>query len=405
MKNKQHLNKIRIIKELYFSGPLSCSDLCAALNKSLPFVTSLLSELVEEELVIDTGFAPSSGGRRPILYKLVTNKIFIVSVAVDQLVTRIALLDVQNNVVGSVYKYQLTLANHPNPLTSLGYYLQQFIETVPVKRYKIIGVGISMPGFIDIKKSINYSFLSTPDGTSIVEYLHKKLHLPIFIDNDSSLIALAQSRFGMAKNKSNAMVINIGWGVGLGMILNGQLYRGDTGFAGEFSHIPLFMNNKLCQCGKSGCLETETSLLVLIQRVAEKIKNGKVSKLSNFNFENKEEAAEQILRGAKEGDKLCIEVLSEIAYKIGRGVSILIHLFNPELILLCGRGALAGKIWIAPIEQAINEYCIPRLVHNTQVKVSDQILDSELIGAACLVMENYERVPISQYDQIIHDLN
>lgn len=405
MKNKQHLNKIRIIKELYFSGPLSCSDLCAALNKSLPFVTSLLSELVEEELVIDTGFAPSSGGRRPILYKLVTNKIFIVSVAVDQLVTRIALLDVQNNVVGSVYKYQLTLANHPNPLTSLGYYLQQFIETVPVKTYKIIGVGISMPGFIDIKKSINYSFLSTPDGTSIVEYLHKKLHLPIFIDNDSSLIALAQSRFGMAKNKSNAMVINIGWGVGLGMILNGQLYRGDTGFAGEFSHIPLFMNNKLCQCGKSGCLETETSLLVLIQRVAEKIKNGKVSKLSNFNFENKEEAAVQILRGAKEGDKLCIEVLSEIAYKIGRGVSILIHLFNPELILLCGRGALAGKIWIAPIEQAINEYCIPRLVHNTQVKVSDQILDSELIGAACLVMENYERVPISQYDQIIHDLN
>lgn len=405
MKNKQHLNKIRIIKELYFSGPLSCSDLCAALNKSLPFVTSLLSELVEEELVIDTGFAPSSGGRRPILYKLVTNKIFIVSVAVDQLVTRIALLDVQNNVVGSVYKYQLTLANHPNPLTSLGYYLQQFIETVPVKTYKIIGVGISMPGFIDIKKSINYSFLSTPEGTSIVEYLHKKLHLPIFIDNDSSLIALAQSRFGMAKNKSNAMVINIGWGVGLGMILNGQLYRGDTGFAGEFSHIPLFMNNKLCQCGKSGCLETETSLLVLIQRVAEKIKNGKVSKLSNFNFENKEEAAVQILRGAKEGDKLCIEVLSEIAYKIGRGVSILIHLFNPELILLCGRGALAGKIWIAPIEQAINEYCIPRLVHNTQVKVSDQILDSELIGAACLVMENYERVPISQYDQIIHDLN
>ena len=405
MKNKQHLNKIRIIKELYFSGPLSCSDLCTALNKSLPFVTSLLSELVEEELVIDTGFAPSSGGRRPILYKLVTNKIFIVSVAVDQLVTRIALLDVQNNVVGSVYKYQLTLANHPNPLTSLGYYLQQFIETVPVKTYKIIGVGISMPGFIDIKKSINYSFLSTPEGTSIVEYLHKKLHLPIFIDNDSSLIALAQSRFGMAKNKSNAMVINIGWGVGLGMILNGQLYRGDTGFAGEFSHIPLFMNNKLCQCGKSGCLETETSLLVLIQRVAEKIKNGKVSKLSNFNFENKEEAAVQILRGAKEGDKLCIEVLSEIAYKIGRGVSILIHLFNPELILLCGRGALAGKIWIAPIEQAINEYCIPRLVHNTQVKVSDQILDSELIGAACLVMENYERVPISQYDQIIHDLN
>jgi predicted NBD/HSP70 family sugar kinase len=92
------------------------------------------------------------------------------------------------------------------------------------------------------KKGVNYSFLQTPEG-GIAKYISKAVGLPVFIDNDSSLIALAELRFGAAVNEKNAMIINMGWGVGLGLILDGALYRGDNGFAGEFSHIPAFTNN------------------------------------------------------------------------------------------------------------------------------------------------------------------
>ena len=93
--------------------------------------------------------------------------------------------------------------------------------------------------------------METKDKT-ITQFLTEKINLPVYIDNDSSLIALAELRFGIARHQKNAMVINIGWGVGLGMILNGELFRGHNGFAVEFSHIQLFNNNKLCGCGKTG---------------------------------------------------------------------------------------------------------------------------------------------------------
>ena len=148
--------------------------------------------------------------------------------------------------------------------------MEQVIRKSGIDKKKIIGAGIGMPGFIDFKKGINYSFLETKDKT-ITQYLSEKINLPVYIDNDSSLIALAELRFGTGRHKKNAMVINIGWGVGLGMVLNGELFRGHNGFAGEFSHMPLFNNNKLCGCGKTGCLETETSLLVVIEKATEKL--------------------------------------------------------------------------------------------------------------------------------------
>jgi predicted NBD/HSP70 family sugar kinase len=219
--------------------------------------------------------------------------------------------------------------------------------------------------------------------------LSTRLKLPVYIDNDSSLIALAEWRFGTARNKKNAMVINIGWGIGLGMVLNGDLFRGHNGFAGEFSHLPLFNNNKLCTCGKTGCLETESSLLVIIEKAAEGLKSGRRSALgSDFPSGHFEQDSQAVIAAAIKGDQFAVELLSEIGYNIGRGVAILIHLINPESIILSGRGALAGKVWQAPIQQALNEHCIPRLAANTSVEVSTLGYQAELIGSAALVMES-----------------
>lgn len=175
------------------------------------------------------------------------------------------------------------------------------------------------------------------------------------------------------------------------MILNGELFRGHNGFAGEFSHIPVFKDNhKICSCGKTGCLETETSLFVILQKAIAGLEKGRMSVLNNLSLDDAEGSCDSITGAASRGDTFAVELFSEAGYNLGLGISILLTLFNPELIILSGRGAAAGKLWLAPIQQAINEHCIPKIAEDTQIKISNLGNKADLIGAAALVMENYD---------------
>jgi predicted NBD/HSP70 family sugar kinase len=396
MLDKQTAYKRKIKKELYFAGGLSCSDLSLLTGKSLPLTIKVLNELLEEGKVVETGYAISTGGRRPQTYALKSDLMYVVSVAMDQLITRIALVDMHNQIVGEVEKIDLPLTNNPKALEQLTTSIDRFIRKSGVSKSKIVGIGIGMPGFVDVNHGINHSFLKPKQGYSLVTYIQSVVNLPVVIDNDSSLIALAELRLGAARHKKNVMVINIGWGIGLGVIVSGDLFRGANGFAGEFSHIPLFTNNKLCSCGKTGCLETETSLLVIAEKAMRGLKQGKISILKDLSLEHVEETYKKIMDAAARGDKFAVELLSEAGYNIGRGVAILIHILNPELIILSGRGSAAGKIWLAPIQQAINEHCIPKISENTEVQISSLGYQAELIGAAALVMEHYDTLEFTQ---------
>ena len=377
-----------IFREFYYSGTLSCADLSENIGKSLPLTMNILNELIEEGFVKESGYAASSGGRRPAMYTIKPDTLYILSVAMDQLVTRISIMDMNNHHVAGIMKVELPLQKNSAALSTLAEKMEEVILKSGVDKKKIIGAGIGMPGFIDFKKGINYTFLDSDDKT-ITQYLSEKLEMPVYIDNDSSLIALAEFRFGSARHQKNAMVLNIGWGIGLGMVLNGELFRGHNGFAGEFSHIPIFNNNKICECGKTGCLETETSLLVVIEKAIEGLKTGRLTGLpKQFPTGHFEQDWEAIVNAAIRGDQYVIELLSETGYNIGRGVAILIHLVNPESVILSGRGTLAGKVWQAPIQQALNEHCIPRLAVNTTIAISTLGYQAELIGSAALVMEN-----------------
>jgi len=369
---------------------LSCADLSDKINKSLPLTTKMLSELIKEGYVVETGYAVSTGGRKPVMYSLKSDVMYVVSVSMDQLVTKIAIMDLHNKYVTDRVEFELPLDKNPDALSILTKKIDDVINKSGIVKSKIAGIGIGMPGFVDAIKGINYTFLPA-EGTSINQYISERVKLPVYIDNDSSLIALAELKFGSARKKKNAMVINVSWGIGLGLILNGELFRGHNGFAGEFSHLPLFDNNKLCECGKTGCLETEASLLVVIEKACKSLKEGKLSLLKELPANHFEQACEAIMDAAGKGDKLAVELLSEAGYTIGRGVAILIHLLNPEIVILSGRGSAAGKIWLAPIQQALNEHCIPRLGTNTEIQISALGYHAELIGAAALVMEHYEK--------------
>jgi predicted NBD/HSP70 family sugar kinase len=396
MSVKTDLYKRKILRELYFNNILSCADLSLKTNKSIPLTTKILSELIEEGYVIETGFAQSTGGRRPLMFSLKPDVMYVVSVAMDQFVTRIALLDMHNQHVTEVEKFELDLYKNKNALHVLTEKIAAFIGKIHIDKEKIAGVGIAMPGFVDVKKGINYSLLPS-DSKNIPDHICKEIDIPVFIDNDSSLIALAELRFGSVGKRKDAMVVNIGWGVGLGMIIDGKMFRGHNGFAGEFSHIPLFTNDKLCSCGKKGCLETETSLTIITEMAKKGLQAGRVSMLQQMPMDDFEQASDAILSAASAGDQFAVELLSEAGYKLGKGIAILIHIFNPETIILSGRGAAAGKIWQAPIQQSINEHCIPRIAANTTIELSTLGYQAELTGAAALVMENFEREIAKNY--------
>ena len=389
--SKTVLYKRQIIRELYFAKTLSCSDLSLQTKKSLPLTTKMVNELIEEQYVMETGYAPSTGGRRPLMYSLRPDVLYVVSVAMDQHFSRIVIMDMKQEMVTECERFQLPLGKNPQALDALLEKIEAHIGRSKIPRDRIAGVGVGMPGFVDAAKGINYSFLES-NGRSIPQYLSERLKVPVYIENDSSLIALAEYRFGAARDRKSAMVINLGWGIGLGLVMNGELFRGHEGFAGEFSHIPLFSNNKLCSCGKSGCLETEASLLVVVEKAREGIKEGRLTTLKSEQLmADLDMASMAVIKAAEKGDKFAVELLSDAAYHIGRGVAILIHLLNPEAVVLSGRGSFAGKIWRVPLQQALHEHCIPRLSANTVIEVSELGLDAELIGAAALVMDNYEK--------------
>jgi predicted NBD/HSP70 family sugar kinase len=379
--------KFQILKHIYFQQSVSCAELSELTGKSIPVVTKTVTELLESGHIVDNGFAASTGGRRPLVYTLSEKKLFIVSVAMDQLYTRITIFDGHNKKVLPAETIKLELMNNPESVTELIRIINDAIERSGVDRAMVIGVGIGMPGFVNSKLGVNHSYLKLPKGGSLREYLENALKLPVQIDNDSSIIALAELKFGLARGRKDVMVINIGWGTGLGMIVNGELFRGHRGYAGEFSHIPLTDNDTICDCGKRGCLETEATLRVVAAKAIALIREGKINNLQVKD--SPEEMCEEVMEAAKRGDQYAVELFSDMSYKIGKGIAILIHIINPELIILSGRGAGAGNMLLAPIQQALNKYCIPRLAEYTEVQVSKLEQDAYLVGVAALVMENF----------------
>lgn len=388
MQELDSLLKYEVFREFYYRQNLSCAALSEILGKSIPVITKAVNQLIKSGYVAETGYAPSTGGRRPRIYTLNPDKMFIVTVAMDQLFTKIAISNLQQKNVIPSETHELVLSGNNCSLYALIELINGVILRSGIDRSSIMGIGIGMPGFINTTEGINYTYLPVEgQQVNLRKRLEKALQLPVVIDNDSSVIALAELRFGLARKSKDAMVVNIGWGIGLGMIIQGKLFRGYAGYAGEFSHIPISEADILCECGKRGCLETVATLKVVVDKALTEIKD---TKTSGIDFGgNHEEVSESIMRAANQGDPDAIDLLTDMAYKIGKGIAILVHIVNPELIVLSGRGISSGRLLMAPVEQALNRFCIPRILESTKVKMSVLGTNASLKGAAALVIDHW----------------
>ncbi|MCF4100602.1 ROK family protein [Gillisia sp. M10.2A] len=389
VERKKYLQKIRIIKHLYLNGANTNADICNTFNVSLPTSMSLLNQLVADGIVSKQGRGESVGGRKPDLFGLKKNIFFVLSIQVEKFKVKLAILDNTHQILHEK-TVKTKISKDFKSVDVLYKYASELIKTSKIDTEKLLGIGISMPGLVSSEEGRNFTyFISDEEPESLQSALEKKFKKPVVILNDAKSACLAECRFGLAKNKNNVLVISMDWGIGLGIIMGGKMHTGASGFAGEFGHIPMVEDGLLCHCGKRGCLETVASGFALVEKAKQGIRNGQNSILSTLVHEDLDKLEPQvIIEAANRGDQFAINVLSEIGISLGKGIAILIQIFNPELIILEGKIAEAKQFIITPIQQSINTYSMIQLKERTEISLSTLGKNSSLLGATVAVMDH-----------------
>jgi len=386
VEKKKHLLKIRIVGILYRYGKKTNAQICKRLSISSPTSIGLLNELMAEGVVEKAGRGASNGGRKPDLFRLKDNCIFILAIAMSKYKTEMAIFNNNNEMVCESPVIPYSLSDDMDILDRLRRHADEMIERSGINPAQLVGVGVSMPGLIDSNLGRNYTYLR--GGESLQQAFEKKFGRPVFIENDAKAGAMAEHRFGVARNKKNVLAIFLGWGIGLGMILDGKLYRGSTGFAGEFGHIPITDDGELCACGKQGCLETLASGAALVKMAADGIRQGKTAMIGDLPGENLESLDPGVVvEAALRGDQYAISIIGKVGLNLGKAISMLIQLFNPELIILGGKMAEAGQYLTIPVKQAVNMHCMPQLADKTVIQTSELGPCARMLGSVAIVME------------------
>lgn len=376
--------KKKIVAFFASSGDGTIADLCRELNASIPTVTKLLSELIDDGFVLDFGKVETGGGRRPNIYGLDPNSGYFAGVEVKRNSINIALFDFKKNLVKIVEKQPYVLANTPESLDSLCNLINEFIDDLQIEKDKILGIGVNLSGRVNSVTGYSYSYFHFEEEP-LSKVLESRVGIKTYLENDTRAMTYGEYDCGIVTGEKNVLFINMSRGIGLGMVIDGRLYYGKSGFSGEFGHIPFFDNEILCHCGKKGCLETEASGLALENMFIEKLEEGSISSLSE-RYKNEEEISlEDILDAANNEDVLAIELIAQIGEKMGRGIASLINIFNPELVILGGAVSMTGDYVRLPIKSAINKYSLSLVNSDTNLKISKLGERAGVVGACLLV--------------------
>jgi len=360
------------------------ADLSKELSISVPKMTSLLNDLIQDGIVRDYGKVESTGGRKPNLFGLLPESAFFIGVDVHQNYLNIALSDLQKNLVQISENIPYKLENNKESLETLCQLINSFISELTISRDKILGMGVNLTGRVNYATGYSYSFFYFNEEP-LSKIIESKVGMQVFLENDSRSMAFGEFSAGVVKNEKDVLFLNMDYGIGLGILINGQLYYGKSGFSGEFGHIPLFDNEILCRCGKKGCLETEASGWALTRMVKEKMLEGSSSILFENDIEHSEVQMEDVIKAANNDDVLAIELIAKIGENIGRGLALLINIFNPELVILGGSLAETGEYIRLPIKSAMNKYSLSLVNKDTQLKFSQLGKQAGVIGACLLV--------------------
>jgi glucokinase-like ROK family protein len=375
--------KRSVINFMDRTGNITITDLSRELNISVPKITSLVNELIQDGLINDQGKIDSTGGRRASMFGLVSDACFFLGVEVKKYYINLGLMDFNKHIVTIKEKVPYKLENTQESLRELLNIITDFFAELPAEKEKILSIGINLSGRINNRTGQSYSYFHFQEEP-LASLIQNEVGIRTFLENDSRAMAYGEFCSGEVSNEKNVLFVNMDYGIGLGILIDGKVYYGKSGFSGEFGHIPFFDNEIICHCGKKGCLETEASGLALIRKFKERIKSGTASSVLKKHKTADDIKLSDIIEAANSEDMLSIELLAEIGEKIGKGLAVLINVFNPELVILGGTLSETGDYIRLPLRSALNKFSLSLVNSDTQLKVSKLGEKAGVIGG-CLI--------------------
>jgi glucokinase-like ROK family protein len=399
----KELNKSITMNLIREKSPISRTQISSESGLNKATVSSLIDELISEGLVVELGPGHSSVGRRPVMLGFNGNAGYAIGVELGVDYIRVLAMNLAGEVTSfkeiPLSSSETTAKDTAHTITSTGTStntsttnvldvvksiadcITDITSNLPSSSVGIIGVGIGVPGLVDFSQGI---VLNAPnlqwEDVPLRAYLEANIHLPIFIDNEANAGALAEQLFGKGKDVSDFVYLSIGTGIGTGIIVNGNLVRGNEGTAGEFGHMVIEAQGLRCSCGNRGCLEmyaSEKALVTKYKQISGLFRTGK-----------------EIISELSSGDSSALEAIQSIGQYLGTGIHNIINGLNPALIVIGNRMSEADDWLLRPIEQVIRNSGSKFYRSKVKVETSSLGRNATARGAASLIINQYFSGPI-----------
>jgi len=399
------LNKIKVLGLIREYGTISRAKIVTESGLSAPTVTRIVNGLIsEEKLVVSLGMGASNGGRPPILLKFNGKKNFVIGVDLGATTTRGVLSDFNGKFIEEI-EFPTRLKDGfeeiMNDIAEL--ILKLGNSKKKSSKSTIYGVGIAVAGLVDRKKNIiEYSPDFNWHNVDIVEALRGRIEYPIIFDNVTRLMALGDLCFGKGQRLRNFICVNVGYGIGSGIIVNGELLTGADGFAGEFGHITIDKDSDIqCNCMKYGCLEALASGKAIALTAQSRLARGQESLLNEMSGGDiNRVTTKMVADAAKEGDELALNVFSRAMDYIGIGIANLVNLFNPELIVIGGGVSMAGDIFFDNIRQSVSRHVMQSTPRELPILPVAFGTNAALMGAFSLILNRILNLDLNLKEKI-----
>ncbi|MFG3444211.1 xylose repressor [Bacillus velezensis] len=367
------VNQKLLLNEILKNSPISRAKLSemTGLNKST--VSSQVNTLMKENLVFEIGQGQSSGGRRPVM--LVFNKKAGYSVGIDVGVDYIngILTDLEGTIV--LDQHHHLECNSPEITKDiLIEMIHHFIANMPQSPYGLIGIGICVPGLIDKNQKIVFAPNSNWRDIDLKSFIQKKFNVPVFIENEANAGAYGEKVFGAARNHDNMIYASIGTGIGIGVIINNDLYRGVGGFSGEMGHMTIDFNGPKCSCGNRGCWELYASEKALIKSLQTKEK--KVS-------------TQDIIDLAHLKDIGTLHALQNFGFYLGIGLTNILNTFNPQAIILRNSIIESHPMVLHSIKSEVSSRVYSQLDNSYELLPSFLGKNAPALGMSSIVIDHF----------------
>lgn len=372
-------NKSLVLETIINTSPISRAKIANLTGLNKGTVSSLVGELLEEKLINESGPGKSSGGRRPVILHF--NEQAGYSIGIDLGVNYILgiLTDLQGN-IRHESTVRFTDLSYEEIKIKLFETIDYLIQHSPASPYGIVGIGIGVPGTVSKDGEILLAPNLAWKNVHIKTIIQEKYDIPVIIENEANAGAHGEKRFGAGKDFDNIVYISVGMGIGVGLILNGKIYKGNNGFSGELGHMTIEVNGAECRCGNKGCWELYASEQALIKNAQQ---------LGITLSPDEEILFEVLQQHAENGEKEIIDLFEQVGEYLGVGINNIINIFNPQQVIIGNRIASAER-WIQePLNKRIINQTLWFQQKDLQVNFSELSTHSAALGVAAYAIEAF----------------